>query len=86
LYLQCLFIVRQQQHQIKIVHFSTGDEACVRTVYDDFRAGCERGQPGDEITFQFPSGAVDVGEDFYACFSGYDEKLHKRNKWVRKRA
>jgi hypothetical protein len=56
-----------------IVHFSTADEACVRTVDDNFRVGCERGQPGNNITFQFPAGAVDVGEDFYACFSEYQQ-------------
>ena len=56
-----------------IVHFTRNDHACVRTVDDSHRAGCKAGHPGDEVVFQFGTGDVEVGEEAYACFQGYDD-------------
>ncbi|HZA70998.1 MAG TPA: hypothetical protein VE548_14975 [Nitrososphaeraceae archaeon] len=56
-----------------IVHFERDDHACVSTVDDSHRVGCEAGHPGDEVVFQFGSGDVEVGEEIYACFQGYDD-------------
>src|SRR5215204_3995241 len=56
-----------------IVHFTHNDHACVRTVDDSHRAGCKAGHPGDEVVFQFGTGDIEVGEEVYACFQGYDD-------------
>jgi hypothetical protein len=56
-----------------IVHFARSDHACVRTVDDSHRAGCKAGNPGDEVVFQFGTGDVEIGEEVYACFQGYDD-------------
>jgi predicted transcriptional regulator len=56
-----------------IVHFAHSDHACVRTVDDSHRAGCKAGNPGDEVVFQFGTGDVEIGEEVYACFQGYDD-------------
>jgi predicted transcriptional regulator len=56
-----------------IVHFARSDNACVRTVDDSHRAGCKAGNPGDEVVFQFGTGDVEIGEEVYACFQGYDD-------------
>lgn len=55
------------------VHSQFDDQVCVRTVDDSHRAGCISGKAGDINTFTFSQGAVEVGEEVYACFSGYDE-------------
>jgi hypothetical protein len=56
-----------------IVHFARSDHACVRAVDDSHRAGCKAGNPGDEVVFQFGTGDVEIGEEVYACFQGYDD-------------